>query len=134
LFVKKSLYERIGLLRHKDFKNCCDIEFVTRMARAGCRVGHLPEYIVRYRYHVHGQSADKRVVANMARETARMRAEYGLPVGYRGWALGAYARIKRQAEKLVFRGKCDVVPGRWRLRKHMRDRTTFSSNIGVDKL
>ena len=134
LFVKKSCYERRGLLRHKDFKNCCDIEFVTRMAKAKASVGHLPEYIVRYRYHVHGQSADKRVVANMARETALMRTEYGLPVGRFGRLLGTYARIKRQAEKLLLRGKCDIVPGRWRLRKHMRDRTTFSSNIGVDKL
>ena len=134
LFVKKNLYERIGLLRHKDFKNCCDLEFFTRLARRKVKVGHLPEYICRYRYHQHGQSADKRVVANMAREADLIRTEYGLPIGFVGWAMRAYGRIKRQAEKLVYRGKCDVIPGRWLLHKHMRERTAFSSNIGVDKL
>jgi hypothetical protein len=63
-----------------------------------------------------------------------MRQEYGLPVGRVGWMLCTYARIKRQAEKLVMRGKCDIIPGKWILRKHMRERTEFSSNIGVDKL
>jgi glycosyltransferase involved in cell wall biosynthesis len=134
LFVKKSCYERLGLLRHKDFKNSCDIEFLTRLALAKCRVGHIRDYIVRYRYHQHGQSADKRVVTNMARETERFRIEYGLPVGKVGWMLCTYARIKRQAEKLLMRGRCDLIPGRFRLDKHMRERTEFSSNSGVDKL
>src|SRR5262249_47964220 len=134
LFVKKSLYDRIGLLRHKDFKNCCDLEFFVRMARKKVNVGHLPEYVCRYRYHQHGQSADKRVVANMSRERDLIRTEYGLPVGFLGSALRSYARMKRQAEKLFLRGKCDLIPGRWILRKHMRERTAFSSNIGLDKL
>jgi hypothetical protein len=34
----------------------------------------------------------------------------------------------------VLLGKCDLIPGRWLLRKHMRDNTQFSSNIGLDKL
>jgi hypothetical protein len=134
LFVRKRLYKRLGLLRHKDFKNICDIEFLTRMALDGCPVGHIREYIVRYRYHPHGQSADKRVVANMRSESARMRKEYGLATGQWGRVLDFYARVKRQVEKLVLRGKCDVIPGRWLLRKHMRARTEFSSNIGLDKL
>jgi glycosyltransferase involved in cell wall biosynthesis len=134
LFVRKATYERLGLLRHKDFKNVCDLEFLTRMAQAKCRVGHIPEYVVRYRYHEFGQSADKRIVANMVRETALIRREYGVPGGFVGWLLGKYARVKRQGQKLVFLGKCDVIPGRWRLRKHMRDRTEFSSNIQLNKL
>ncbi|HSU55483.1 MAG TPA: glycosyltransferase family 2 protein [Candidatus Dormibacteraeota bacterium] len=134
LFARKSLYKRIGLLRHKQFKNCCDLDFFTRLALNKCRVGLLPEYIVRYRYHAHGQSADKRVVANMERETAMIRAEYGLPVGFAGSVLKTYARIKRQVEKIFLRGTCDLIPGRVLLRKHMRERTSFSSNIGVDKL
>ena len=134
LFVRKRLYERLGLLRHRDFRNICDMEFLTRMALSKCPVGHLPEYVVHYRYHSHGQSADKRVVANMMKESARMRREYGLPVGWMGRLLCSYARVKRQAEKLVFRGRCDLIPGRWLLRKHMRARTEFSSNVGVDKL
>lgn len=134
LFVRKATYERLGLLRHKDFKNACDIEFLTRMAHARCRVGHIREYVVRYRYHPFGQSADKRIVANMARESALIRREYGVPGGLIGRMLRSYARLKRQVQKLVLLGRCDLVPGRWRLRKHMRDKTEFSSNIELDKL
>jgi len=134
LFVRKATYQRLGLLRHKDFKNACDMEFLYRMVQAKCKVGHIREYVVRYRYHQHGQSADKRVVANMARETDRIRKEYGVPGGWAGKALGNYARIKRQIEKLFLLGKCDIIPGRLLLRRHMRDKTEFSSNIGVDKL
>jgi glycosyltransferase involved in cell wall biosynthesis len=134
LFVRKSTYDRLGLLRHKDFKNACDMEFLTRMAHARCRIGHIREYVVLYRYHQFGQSADKRIVANMARETACIRREYGVPGGMVGRLLGFYARVKRQAEKLVLLGKCDLIPGRWILRKHMREKTEFSSNIHLDKL
>ena len=98
------------------------------------RVGHIREYVVRYRYHQYGQSADKRIVANMARETAQIRREYGVPAGWVGRLLNYYARAKRQAEKLVLLGKCDGVPGRWLLRKHMQEQTKFSSNIELDKL
>ncbi len=134
LFVRKGTYDRLGLLRHKDFKNACDMEFLIRMAQAKCPVGHIREYVVRYRYHQYGQSADKRVVVNMAKETARIRQEYGVPGGLLGRMLCHYARAKRQVQKLVLLGKCDLVPGRWLLRKHMRERTEFSSNIQVDKL
>jgi glycosyltransferase involved in cell wall biosynthesis len=134
LFIRKRTYDRLGLLRHKDFKNTCDIEFLTRMAFANCQIGHIPAYVVRYRYHQHGQSADKRVVMNMARESARIRAEYGVPGGIVGQVLGYYARLKRQVEKLIVLGKCDLIPGRWLLKKHMREKTEFSSNIGLDKL
>jgi len=134
LFVRKATYDRLGLLRHKDFKNACDIEFLMRMARAKCRVGHIREYVVRYRYHQYGQSADKRIVANMAQETARIRREYGVPGGWVGRLLNHYARAKRQVEKLLLLGKCDLVPGRWLLRKHMREQTEFSSNLDLDKL
>ena len=94
LFVRKTTYDRLGLLRHKDFKNACDMEFLTRMAHAKCRVGHIREYVVRYRYHQFGQSADKRIVANMARETARIRREYGVPGGWVGRLLRHYARAQ----------------------------------------
>ena len=134
LFVRKTTYDRLGLLRHKDFKNACDMEFLMRMVRAKCRVGHIREYVVFYRYHQFGQSADRRIVANMARETACIRQEYGVPGGLLGRLLGYYARAKRQVEKLVLLGKCDLVPGRWRLRRHMREKTEFSSNIQLDKL
>jgi hypothetical protein len=134
LFVRKRTYDRLGLLRHKDFKNACDIEFLNRMVRAMCRVGHIREYVVFYRFHPRGQSADKRIVANMDKESARIRQEYGVPGGWIGKVLGQYARLKRQMEKLALLGKCDVIPGRWLLRKHMQDKTQFSSNIGLDTL
>jgi hypothetical protein len=134
LFVRKATYDRLGLLRHKDFKNACDMEFLTRMAHANCQVGHIREYVVRYRYHQFGQSADRRIVANMDREIARIQQEYGMPGGWRGRLLFHYARVKRQVQKLLLLGKCDLIPGRWLLRKHMRERTEFSSNIHLDKL
>jgi glycosyltransferase involved in cell wall biosynthesis len=134
LFVRKRTYDRLGLLRHKDFKNCCDYEFAMRLAVNKCRVGHLKEYVVRYRYHPHGQSADKRITANMWRESQLIRKEYGVPGGWIGWGLHKFARFKRQLEKLFIRGKMDIVPGRLRLRRYMQQQTQFSSNIGLDKL
>lgn len=134
LFVRKRTYERLGGLRYKDFKTCCDAEFLMRMAVNHCRVGHIPEYIVRYRFHQFGQSADSRIAASMKREASAICKEYGTPRGLLGWLLQRYARLKRQAQKLLILGKCDLVPGRWYLRRHMRNRTEFSSNIGLDKL
>ena len=134
LFIRKRTYDRLGLLRHKDFKNCCDYEFLMRMAHNGCKIGSVHDYVVRYRYHQHGQSADERVTANMRREAAQIRREYGVPGGLIGKLLAQYARFKRQVEKIFILGKCDLVPGKWLLKKHMRPKTDFSSNIGVDKL
>ena len=134
LFLKKEIYLRLGGYRYKEFKNCCDYEYVMRLIRGRCRIGHIPVYIVNYRYHEHGQSADMRVRANMARESALIRQEYNVPGGWIGKVLGIYARLKRQAEKLVLRGKCDLIPGNLLLKKHLRQKASFSSNIGVDKL
>jgi glycosyltransferase involved in cell wall biosynthesis len=134
LFIRRKTYEQLGLLRHKDFKNCCDYEFLMRLAYARCKIGKVHEYIVRYRFHQHGQSADKRVTANMQLESAQIRKEYGVPGGLLGRLLLQYARLKRQIEKLFVLGKCDLIPGAWHLKRHMRERTEFSSNIGVDKL
>jgi len=134
LFIRKRTYNRLGLLRHKDFKNCCDYEFLMRMAHAGCKIGSVHDYVVRYRYHQHGQSADERVTANMRREALQIRQEYGVPGGFIGKVLAQYARLKRQVEKIIILRKCDLVPGKWLLKKHMRPKTDFSSNIGLDKL
>ncbi|MSU57885.1 MAG: glycosyltransferase [Pedosphaera sp.] len=134
LFIRKRTYDRLGGLRYKDFKNCCDYEFLMRLVKHDCRIGHIKEYVVRYRYHDFGQSADERIVANMSRESARIRAEYGVPGGLLGRMLMQYARVKRQAEKLLFLGKCDLVSGHRHLQRHMRAKTQFSSNIGLDKL
>ncbi|MGO8926077.1 MAG: glycosyltransferase family 2 protein [Limisphaerales bacterium] len=134
LFLKKDVYLRLGGYRYKDFQNCCDYEYVMRLIRAGCRIGHIPVYIVDFRYHDHGQSADLRVRANMAKESAAIRKEYGVPGGFVGEVLAVYARLKRQVEKLFLHGKCDLIPGELLLKKHLRQKTSFSSNIGVDKL
>jgi glycosyltransferase involved in cell wall biosynthesis len=134
LFLKKSIYLRLGGYRYKEFKNCCDYEYVMRLIKANCRVGHIPVLIVNYRYHDHGQSADLRVRANMTKESAAIRKEYGVPGGLAGRVLLQYARLKRQVEKLLLRGQSDLVPGNLLLKKHLRERTTFSSNIGVDRL
>jgi glycosyltransferase involved in cell wall biosynthesis len=134
LILKKSVYLRVGAYRYRDFQNCCDYEYMMRLIRCGCRIGHIPVHIVNYRYHDHGQSADVRVRANMANEVAAIQREYGVPGGVVGKGLLAYARVKRQVEKLWLRGECDLIPGEWLLKKHLRAKTSFSSNIGVDKL
>lgn len=134
LFIKREVYLRLGGYRYQDYKNCCDYEYVMRLIRAKCQIGHIPVFIVDYRYHDFGQSADMRVRANMAREVERIRAEYGQPGGVAGRLLLHYARLKRQWQKLVHLGKCDLIPGNLLLKKHLRQRTTFSSNVGVDKL
>jgi glycosyltransferase involved in cell wall biosynthesis len=133
LFVKKSLHERIGLYRSKEFFNCCDYEFILRMGREKAKVGHIPEYIVNYMYHVNGQSADLRVTRNMAKESAVIRREHGWPDGFRGKALRAAMRGKRQFQKLIYRGKIDLTPGTWKSRKHMKEKTNFTSNIPIGK-
>jgi glycosyltransferase involved in cell wall biosynthesis len=135
LFLKKEVYLRLGGYRYKEFKNCCDYEYVMRLIRANCKVGNIPVYIVNYRYHDHGQSADIRVRTNMAKEIANIQTEYGVRGGRMvKKALLTYARFKRQIEKLLVLGKCDLIPGNLLLKKYLRQRTSFSSNIGVDEL
>jgi glycosyltransferase involved in cell wall biosynthesis len=134
LFVRKPVYERLGGYRHKDFKNACDYEFILRLGREGCRVGHVPALLVDYRFHEMGQSADVRIMRNMQRESLLVRKEHGVPGGAWGRVLSNCYRAKRQFQKLLHRGKCDLIPGRWLLRKHMHERGRFSSNIGIDRL
>jgi glycosyltransferase involved in cell wall biosynthesis len=134
LFVKKSVYEKLGAYRYEKFLNCCDVDFILRLGQGKCRVGHLRQFLVNYRIHEHGQSADQRVNLNMQREYLTIRKEHGFPNGGKGKFLERFAQVKRQLQKLLYRGKPDLVPGTWFLKKHMREQTTFSSNVGVDKL
>jgi glycosyltransferase involved in cell wall biosynthesis len=134
LFVRKSAYDRIGLYRHKEFLNSADYEFKLRLGREGCRVGHLPELLVDYRYHAQGQSADLRIIRNMIQEAVIIRREHGNPGGWRGACLRVVFKAKRQWQKLRVRHTCDLIPGTWRLQSHLRDKTQFSSNAGLDKL
>jgi glycosyltransferase involved in cell wall biosynthesis len=134
LFVRKSVYQQIGAYQYRKFLNSCDVDFILRLGQRGCRVGHIPHLLVNYRMHEYGQSADRRVMLNTQRENFAIRKQHGFPGGWRGKALEIGARLKRQFHKLIYRGQLDLIPGKWFLRKHMRDKTTFSSNIGVDKL
>ncbi len=134
LFVKRAVYERIGNYRQKDFLNAADYEFKLRMGKTGCRIGHLPEYVVNYRYHSRGMSADKRVLRNIVREWAVIRAEHGNRGGWRGKVLSICFKVKRQGQKLFRRGKVDLIPGTWILRRHFVEKAEISSNSGVDKL
>ena len=70
----------------------------------------------------------------MRREYLAIRKEHGFPGGVGGKLLEIYAKAKRQLQKLVYRGKLDLISGKWFLKKHMREKATFSSNIGVDRL
>jgi glycosyltransferase involved in cell wall biosynthesis len=128
LFVKKATHDRLGVYRNNDFISCCDYEFILRMGKAGCRVGHVPEFIVKYRVHEFGQTADARMVRNMQREVAAITREYGRPEGLRGAALKVLMKAKRQAQKLAMRGTIDLVSGSSRLKKHVKEKTSFSSN------
>ena len=134
LFVRKGAYERLGGYRHQEFLNSADYEFKLRLGRAGCRVGHLPELLVDYRYHARGQSADLRIIRNMIQEAVIIRREHGNPGGWRGRGLRLVFKAKRQLQKLWFRHTCDLIPGTWRLKSHLRNKTQFSSNAGLDKL
>jgi glycosyltransferase involved in cell wall biosynthesis len=136
LFVRKPVHDRIGLYRHQDFLNCCDYEFILRLGRQGCQVGHVPRLLINYRYHEHGQSADMRVTRNMQREVAIISREYGRPDGWRGHVYRTAFRLKRQWQKLVCRGHIDLIPGSWmlRLRRQMKKQTRFESNIDMSRL
>lgn len=134
LFVKKKVYDRLGGYRHKEFLNSADYEFKLRLGKAACQIGHVPEFLVRYRYHSFGQSSDARIIRNMAKESAIVRREYGNSGGWRGKFLEICFKAKRQLQKLMLRGTCDLIPGTWRLKSHMQEKTKFSSNAGLDKL
>jgi glycosyltransferase involved in cell wall biosynthesis len=133
LFVRKSTHNRLGLYQHERFLNACDYAFELELGRAKCRIGHVPALLINYRYHEFGQSADRRITENTMREAAIVRREHGVPAGIRGKTLRAVYRIKRQLQKLRYRGKCDLVPGTWILRKHMKAKTSFTSNIPQER-
>ena len=134
LFVRKSAYDRLGGYRHKEFLNSADYEFKLRLGRARCRVGHVSSLLVNYRFHPQGQSADLRIIRNMIDEAVAIKREYGNPGGWRGACLRLLFKSKRQAQKLLMRRTCDLVPGTWQLRGHLREKAQFSSNAGLDKL
>ena len=134
LFVKKTVYQKLGAFRYKELKNSADYDFILRLGREGCRIGHIPALLVDYRWHALGQSADLRIQQNMQREQAIVRREHGAHEGLRGKVSSVFAKGRRQWQKLTRRGKCDLVSGKWLLRKHMHAKTEFSSNIGLDKL
>ena len=136
LFVRKSAHDRLGLYRHQDFLNCCDYEFILRLGKNGCQVGHVPQLLINYRYHEHGQSADLRVTRNMMRESEIITREHGRPDGARRVLYRFVFRLKRQWQKLTRRGHIDLLPGNLilRLRRQMKSKTSFTSNIDLRKL
>jgi len=134
MFIRRAVYDRLGGYRHREFRNAADFEFKLRLGRAGCRIGHVPQFLVNYRIHAQGQAADWRIIRNSAREAGVIRREYGNPGGLLGRILQVCYKAKRQFQKLRYRGRCDLVPGTWHLRKHRQARTQFSSNVGLDNL
>jgi len=133
LFLRKAVYERLGGYKHKEFLNCCDVELILRLGRERRRIGHIPEFLVNYRIHsARPIRRPLRVARNMALEYGQNSAK--LTAARRAFWEGPppfYARALRQWQKLRYRGTCDLVPGGWRLKKHMRAKTQFSSNIGI---
>jgi glycosyltransferase involved in cell wall biosynthesis len=136
LFVRKSVYNQLGLYRCEEFLNSCDYEFILRLGKQGRKVAHLPRLLVNYRFHEYGQSADLRIRLNTARESAAICSEHGRPAGWRGHVYRTAFRLKRQWQKLIYRGHLDLIPGTWilRLRNQMKKQTSFTSNIDMSKL
>lgn len=128
LYVKKALHDRIGDYRYKDFVNCADYEFILRMGKNRATVGHIRDYLIRYRIHDFGLTADDRARRNIARESGIILKEYGRPEGWPGKALRVINRGKRQLQKLAVRGKLDLVPGNVRLKKYIKAKNSVSSN------
>lgn len=133
LYVKKALHDRIGVYRNADFIIAADYEFILRMGREKAKVGHVPDYLVRFRIHDAGMTADNRAQRVMAREVAIIGKEHHRPEGGLGKALRILTKAKRQLQKLAIRGKVDLVPGNVKMKKHMREKTNVASNA-LDKI
>ena len=133
-FLSKKMYLQIAGFDYRRLKNCADYELVLKAGRAGAQIGHVPNLLIDYRFHDHGQSADLRVQRNMSRESATLMREHGKLPGLVGVAQAVCYKVKRQVQKLIMRGKLDLIPGNFKLRKFMREKCDFSSNIGLDKL
>jgi glycosyltransferase involved in cell wall biosynthesis len=133
LFVRRAIYEQLGYYRQNDFVNCCDYEFILQLGRHGYPVGHVPKIFASFRIHEYGQTSDLRVAANIGRESERIMKEHGRPNGWRGAALQYLMRAKRQLQKLIIRGSCDLVPAHWILRKHRRPQSSFATNSPAAK-
>lgn len=134
LFIRRAVYERLGAYRHREYISSADYELALRLGRAGCRVGHVPHFLVTYRYHQQGQSSDLRITRNMARENERIRTEYGCPSDSLDRVRQFIGRSLRQLEKLLVRGRCDLHPASWTLRKYMHQTNRFDSNIDLERL
>lgn len=134
LFLRRATFDALGGFRHKLFRNTCDYDLVCRLGQARRKVGHVRKILVNYRIHPYGQTADLRIRENQRQEDARIQAEHGKSAGWLGTVQRIYAKIRRQLQKLVLRGKVDLVSGNWKMRHHLVPKASFSSNIGLDKL
>lgn len=133
-FLRKPVFEKLGGFNHKRFLNCADFDLIIRAGKEGFSIGHIPQFIASYRIHDFGQTADRRIQKNMARECLIIQREHGKAAGLVGRLQTVVARAKRQGQKLRYRRTCDIIPGHWKFRRLTRNRTTFSSNIGLDQL
>jgi glycosyltransferase involved in cell wall biosynthesis len=132
LYVRKAVYERIGAYNFKDYPLCSDYELILRLGREGVKVGHVPALLASFRFHGGAISSSQRLEENMRQETKRIRADYGCPRGWRGAVLSLLYRAKRQLQKLLYRGKIDLISGRRLLKKH-RSEASISTNIRIDR-
>ncbi len=105
LFLRKQVYDRLGGYKHREFLNCCDVELHLRLGQARCRIGHIPEFLVNFRIHEHGQAADMRVVRNMALEYKRIREAHGCPKGALGTVAGSMPERGANGRSFVTGGR-----------------------------
>lgn len=133
-FLSKEMYKELGGFRYKLFKNCADIDLIVRCGAAKAKIGHINRIIINYRFHQFGQSADSRIQNNTKREYAQIQAEHGKASGYLGMIQKIVFKAKRQFQKLIFRGKLDIIPGGFFIKKITKEKCVFSSNLGLDNL
>lgn len=134
LFVRRRVYDELGVYRHDDYLRCADYDFILQLGKHGRKVGHLREFLAEFRYHAYGQTSDLRVLASVKKECARIVAEHGAPPGWRGQILRWLMLALRQLQKLCYRGRMDWRRGNSILKRHRHEHGKFSSNIPMESL
>jgi len=118
LFVRRTVYDRIGVYRYREYPKASCYEFTLRLGKEKCRVGHVRACLVNFRIHdnISSTPSGLREIDNEGR---LIRREYGVPERWQK-VLSYYGRFLRQLQKLFYLGKCDTFSGNWMLEKHKR--------------
>jgi glycosyltransferase involved in cell wall biosynthesis len=124
LFVRRPVYDRIGVYRYKDFPKASCYEFTLRLGKEKCRVGHVRACLVNFRIH-DNISSTVTGLQEMSNEGRIIRKEYGVPERWQK-LFSLYGRFLRQLQKLLYLGKCDIISGTRLVRKHRQKQAASS--------